>query len=62
MRQVRQILADSFHIRHTTIQFEHVICEVAHGPVSSFRKQSVDTLTRPRVTCVLSFLSSVCSC
>jgi cobalt-zinc-cadmium efflux system protein len=31
MRQVRQVLADSFHIRHTTIQFEHVICEVAHG-------------------------------
>jgi len=31
MRQVRQVLADRFHIRHTTIQFEHVICEVAHG-------------------------------
>jgi cobalt-zinc-cadmium efflux system protein len=31
MRQVRQILADTFHIRHTTIQFEHVVCEVAHG-------------------------------
>jgi cobalt-zinc-cadmium efflux system protein len=31
MRQVRQVLAESFHIQHTTIQFEHVICEVAHG-------------------------------
>ena len=31
MRRVRQVLADKFHIQHTTIQFEHVVCEVAHG-------------------------------
>lgn len=31
MKQVRQVLAESFHIQHTTIQFEHVVCEVAHG-------------------------------
>ncbi|HWR36459.1 MAG TPA: cation diffusion facilitator family transporter [Clostridia bacterium] len=31
MSDVRQLLADKFHIHHTTIQFEHVICDVAHG-------------------------------
>jgi cobalt-zinc-cadmium efflux system protein len=31
MRQVRGMLADRFRIRHTTIQFEHVICDIAHG-------------------------------
>jgi cobalt-zinc-cadmium efflux system protein len=40
LRQVNQILADKFHIHHTTIQFENVVCEIAHGcviPVSSHR-------------------------
>ncbi len=33
LRQVQQVLATKFHIHHTTIQFEHVICDVAHGCV-----------------------------
>ena len=33
LRQVRQRLFDDFRIDHTTIQFEHVACEVAHGCV-----------------------------
>lgn len=40
MRRVQQVLMDRFHIHHTTIQFEHVICDVAHGciiPVSEHR-------------------------
>lgn len=38
--QIRNVLADRFHIHHTTIQFENVICDVAHGcviPVSEHR-------------------------
>lgn len=31
MREVRSVLAKKFHIQHTTIQFEHVVCDVAHG-------------------------------
>ena len=30
---VKEKLHDEFHIVHTTIQFEHVECEVAHGCV-----------------------------
>lgn len=33
LRQVKQRLRDGFHIEHTTIQFEHVICETEHGCV-----------------------------
>lgn len=33
LRDVKNRLHDDFHIDHTTIQFEHVICEVAHGCV-----------------------------
>jgi cobalt-zinc-cadmium efflux system protein len=33
LRQVRQRLFADFRIDHTTIQFEHVACEVAHGCV-----------------------------
>ena len=33
LRRVRQELEERFHIHHTTIQFEHVACEVAHGCV-----------------------------
>jgi len=33
LRQIRDELAHRFHIHHTTIQFEHAICEVAHGCV-----------------------------
>lgn len=33
LHEVNQRLRDSFHIYHTTIQFENVVCEVAHGCV-----------------------------
>ena len=33
LREVRQMLAARFSIHHTTIQFEHVICEIANGCV-----------------------------
>jgi cobalt-zinc-cadmium efflux system protein len=33
LRQIRDEVATRFHIHHTTIQFEHAICEVAHGCV-----------------------------
>jgi cobalt-zinc-cadmium efflux system protein len=38
LREVNQLLREKYHIYHTTIQFEHAVCEVAHGcviPVSS---------------------------
>lgn len=38
LRRVNQLLANKFHIHHTTIQFENVVCDIAHGcviPVSS---------------------------
>jgi cobalt-zinc-cadmium efflux system protein len=33
LRQVQERLRDGFKITHTTIQFEHVVCDVAHGCV-----------------------------
>jgi cobalt-zinc-cadmium efflux system protein len=33
LRDVKECLLQEFRIDHTTIQFEHVICEVAHGCV-----------------------------
>jgi cobalt-zinc-cadmium efflux system protein len=33
LRAVNERLAHDFHIHHTTIQFEHEVCEVAHGCV-----------------------------
>jgi cobalt-zinc-cadmium efflux system protein len=33
LRDVKEVLHHSFRITHTTIQFEHVECEVAHGCV-----------------------------
>lgn len=33
LRDVKARLHDDFHIHHTTIQFEHAVCEVAHGCV-----------------------------
>jgi cobalt-zinc-cadmium efflux system protein len=33
LRTVNECLAHNFHIHHTTIQFEHEVCEVAHGCV-----------------------------
>src|SRR5919108_3663592 len=52
LQHVKELLHDSFHIDHTTIQFEHVVCEVAHGCVapvhehahsaSSLRRRATD--------------------
>jgi cobalt-zinc-cadmium efflux system protein len=33
LRDVKECLQYEFHIAHTTIQFENVVCEVAHGCV-----------------------------
>jgi len=33
LREVKERLHEEFHIDHTTIQFENVVCEVAHGCV-----------------------------
>jgi cobalt-zinc-cadmium efflux system protein len=33
LREVQERLRAKFHIHHTTIQFEHVVCDVAHGCV-----------------------------
>jgi len=33
LRDVKEVLHHDFHVVHTTIQFEHVQCEVAHGCV-----------------------------
>ena len=33
LREVNQLLASRFHIHHTTIQFENVVCDIAHGCV-----------------------------
>src|SRR2546430_11319413 len=33
LRDVKERLLHDFRIDHTTIQFEHAICEVAHGCV-----------------------------
>ncbi|MGC2321260.1 MAG: cation diffusion facilitator family transporter [Terriglobales bacterium] len=33
LREVKDRLRTNFRIEHTTIQFEHVVCEVAHGCV-----------------------------
>lgn len=33
LKEVQDRLRDKFHIHHTTIQFEHVECEIAHGCV-----------------------------
>lgn len=42
LAEIKNRLAARFHIHHTTIQFEHVVCDVAHGcviPVSEHRHQ-----------------------
>lgn len=42
LRDVKDRLRQDFHIAHTTIQFENVVCEVAHGcviPVSDAEHQ-----------------------
>ena len=39
LRDVRRCLHTDFHIDHTTIQFEHAVCEVAHGCVIPVTEQ-----------------------
>ena len=39
LRDVRGCLHTEFHIDHTTIQFEHSVCEVAHGCVIPVTEQ-----------------------
>ena len=39
LRDVKERLHEEFRIDHTTIQFEHVICEVAHGCVIPVREE-----------------------
>jgi cobalt-zinc-cadmium efflux system protein len=39
LRDVRGCLHTEFHIDHTTIQFEHAVCEVAHGCVIAVTEQ-----------------------
>ena len=39
LRDVRGCLHTEFHIDHTTIQFEHAVCEVAHGCVIPVTEQ-----------------------
>jgi cobalt-zinc-cadmium efflux system protein len=38
LRDVNRQLLERFHIRHTTIQFEHVQCDIAHGCVIPVRE------------------------
>jgi cobalt-zinc-cadmium efflux system protein len=33
LKSIKEALETRFHIHHTTIQFEHAVCEVAHGCV-----------------------------
>ena len=41
LRDVKARLHHEFHIDHTTIQFEHVICDVAHGCVIPVRDEHI---------------------
>jgi cobalt-zinc-cadmium efflux system protein len=42
LREVKERLHREFGIDHTTIQFEHVVCEVAHGCVIPVQEQHSD--------------------
>jgi cobalt-zinc-cadmium efflux system protein len=44
LRSVNQILAAKFQIHHTTIQFENVACEIAHGCVIPVRPHTHERL------------------
>jgi cobalt-zinc-cadmium efflux system protein len=35
LRQVQERLRETFRIDHTTIQFEHMVCEIANGCVAT---------------------------
>ena len=43
LREVKDSLRHNFHIVHTTIQFENVVCEVAHGCVIAVNEQAEHT-------------------
>jgi cobalt-zinc-cadmium efflux system protein len=48
LQRIKQVLSATFHIEHTTIQFENSECDVAHGcliPISSHRHASSRTQT-----------------
>ena len=42
LQQINAKLLELFHIDHTTIQFEHVVCEVAHGCVQPVTQHHPD--------------------
>jgi cobalt-zinc-cadmium efflux system protein len=39
--RINQVLRERFRIHHTTLQFEHVVCEVAHGCVMPIEESAV---------------------
>jgi len=44
LRHVQELLAARFHIEHTTIQFESMVCDIAHGcviPIGAHSRQQV---------------------
>ncbi|HET8667028.1 MAG TPA: cation diffusion facilitator family transporter [Terriglobales bacterium] len=42
LREVKELLLAHFHIHHTTLQFEHEVCDVAHGCVIPVNDTSKD--------------------
>ena len=42
LREVKDCLHHDFRIDHTTIQFEHAVCEVAHGCVIPVQQEHCD--------------------
>ena len=52
LRDVKERLLHDFRIDHTTIQFEHVVCEVAHGcviPVAESCRNINTTVTERQI-------------
>lgn len=47
LREVQEALASGFHIHHTTIQMEHVVCDVAHGCVVPMTEQRLHDHPHP---------------
>jgi len=50
LQVVKERLHEGFHIDHTTIQFEHVVCEVAHGCVVPVHGEHAQSHLRRRAT------------
>jgi cobalt-zinc-cadmium efflux system protein len=42
LREVKERLLQDFRVDHTTIQFEHAVCEVAHGCVIPVQEEHRD--------------------